>query len=849
MQFSFSSYTLPLFAAALLSIFIAIFAYIHRSERGARELSLLASMLALWSAGYILEISGTDLATKYQWGILQYIGIPLSPYAWMMFCIVYNAQTRLNSPRFLFLAAIVPALTILIAQTNKWHGLLWSEYHVERVGEFSALGVSYGPWFFVHLIYSYLSLLIGAVLIVLAVWRKQGLYRGQVIALLIAVLAPWIGNILYLTGNSPIPYLDLTPLAFTVTTAALAWAILGFRLVDIAPIARDLIVEGMREGLIVVDLRGRIVDINAAAVRQVGLPARQCIGKPAREVLQPWQPLLERFRDALDANDIVEIGKGEASRKLGVRISALYDKRQNLAGRIISFWELETTQPSSQSVFHIEEPPQQLPAEEVFLPAEPPSEPSVWDTLKAFFVPSSVKVYSNLHSSPRWAQTIEHTFTVIMRIVSALGVLALVLSLSFFRETTAFLIDSFVVIAILWFLGLARRIPFDWRMLVFFMALYILTVRELTSYGYSPEGFALCLTFVTLAVLLAGLRGGLIAFGVIFSTLAALGMLIGGGWYHPPLTSPESVIPESLSLVMPRLAVFLVLTGALGAAIYVLLYSLSRSQQRETQTLNLLQQERDLLEQRVIKRTKDLAKARDQALQASKFKSQLLSRVSHELRTPLNGVLGFAELLKMNAYGALNERQVKATVNIIDSAHYLTHMVNDLLDEAQVEAGTIMFNIVSFSPAELLKDVSTILSVLANKKGLTYLSECSPDLPGQLHGDVNRLHQLIINLAGNAIKFTQTGEVRVRFLHSSPGQWAIQISDTGVGISKDAQEYIFDAFRQVDNNITHENRGSGLGLSITRQLVELMGGQISLESEMGKGSTFTVILPIVLNSR
>jgi signal transduction histidine kinase len=325
-------------------------------------------------------------------------------------------------------------------------------------------------------------------------------------------------------------------------------------------------------------------------------------------------------------------------------------------------------------------------------------------------------------------------------------------------------------------------------------------------------------------------------------------VLIGSGRYHPPLISPESVIPESLSLVVPRLTVFLVLAGALGAAIYALLHSLSHSQQRETQTLNLLQQERDLLERRVIERTNDLAKARDQALQASNFKSQLLSRVSHELRTPLNGVLGFAELLKMNAYGALNERQTKATVNIIDSAHYLTHMVNDLLDEAQIEAGTILLNITSFSPTELLKEVSSTLSVLADKKGLVYVSECSSNLPDKLHGDVNRLRQLITNLAGNAVKFTQAGEVRVRFLRPSPGQWVIQISDTGVGISKDAQEYIFDAFRQVDNSITRENRGSGLGLSITRQIVELMGGQLSLESAVGIGSTFTIALPIAPNN-
>lgn len=240
--------------------------------------------------------------------------------------------------------------------------------------------------------------------------------------------------------------------------------------------------------------------------------------------------------------------------------------------------------------------------------------------------------------------------------------------------------------------------------------------------------------------------------------------------------------------------------------------------------------------------------AKETAESASAFKSQLLSRVSHELRTPLGGILGYAELMQADSFGKLNEQQSEAAKNIIDSANYLNQMVNDLLNEAEIAARSIKLQNDWFSPVELLEQASASLSVQAIKKGLLFITEHSPDLPQKLFGDARRLLQIIINLAGNAIKFTEGGEVRVRLAHPAPEKWAIVVSDTGAGIPKEAHEYIFEPFRQVDNRITRENRGSGLGLSITKHLIELMGGQITIESEVGKGSTFTVTLPLLAAS-
>jgi PAS domain S-box-containing protein len=152
-----------------------------------------------------------------------------------------------------------------------------------------------------------------------------------------------------------------------------------------------------------------------------------------------------------------------------------------------------------------------------------------------------------------------------------------------------------------------------------------------------------------------------------------------------------------------------------------------------------------------------LSLSRDQALDASRFKSQLLSRVSHELRTPLGGILGYAELLQYKAFGRLTKKQHNAVKNIIESTHYLTSIVNDLLDESQIESKSISLHNEYFNPIELLEKTKTTMSTLADKKGLTFRVAIDPELPGELYGDVNRLQQILVNLAGNAIKFTKAG--------------------------------------------------------------------------------------------
>jgi signal transduction histidine kinase len=283
------------------------------------------------------------------------------------------------------------------------------------------------------------------------------------------------------------------------------------------------------------------------------------------------------------------------------------------------------------------------------------------------------------------------------------------------------------------------------------------------------------------------------------------------------------------------------------------------------QSRDTLREAHDKLEKRVEERTVELSQinvqlkleiaerkqieealigARDRALEASRLKTELLAKVSHELRTPLGAILGFAELLKLEVYGDLTDQQQQATTKIVDSTHYLTTLVNELLHQARLEAGKLELNTSAFAPTDLVRDTVAQMSILAHNKNLTLNAEIDDNMPVILFGDSARVQQILVNLISNAIKFTETGTIQVRLCQPDSVHWAIQVSDTGPGIPVEAQAYIFEPFRQVDGSMTREHSGTGLGLSIVKQLTTLMGGQITLESEVGQGSTFTVLLPL-----
>ncbi len=304
--------------------------------------------------------------------------------------------------------------------------------------------------------------------------------------------------------------------------------------------------------------------------------------------------------------------------------------------------------------------------------------------------------------------------------------------------------------------------------------------------------------------------------------------------------------PYSIPMMKQDIEALRALTIAMIGGSFIILYvSLAAIVGRGWRTIR---QQNEQLEVEIAERKQaeyELRVARDQALEMSQAKSSLLARVSHELRTPLGAILGNSQLLEQKLLGSLSKPQEEAVLDLIDSSRYLSELVNDLLDQSQLDASQLALKSEPFSPRDTLHQVESKMEILAREKRLNLNFEIAEDLPKTLMGDAIRIQQIIMNLIGNAIKFTEEGEVTLQSYTIDRTHWAIKVSDTGPGISTEHQAHIFEPFGQVDNTMTRTQAGTGLGLSIVNQLVTLMNGQITLESEVGQGSIFTVKLPLI----
>ena len=252
-----------------------------------------------------------------------------------------------------------------------------------------------------------------------------------------------------------------------------------------------------------------------------------------------------------------------------------------------------------------------------------------------------------------------------------------------------------------------------------------------------------------------------------------------------------------------------------------------------------------VLQQKVAARTRDLERARTIAEEASKAKSEFLANMSHEIRTPMNGVLGMAELLDDDT---LRAEQKDYLQTIRKSGENLLSIINDILDFSKIESGKLELDSVSFCVVELVEEVLDLFSGKISEKPVELFYEIHPDVPEEIEGDSLRLRQILINLIGNALKFTEKGEILVKVALNYPAseipeinqacELQFSVKDSGIGIPKERQASLFEAFTQVDASTTRKYGGTGLGLAISSQLVKLMGGQMRVKSEPGYGSEF-----------
>ncbi len=589
MTFRYNAYVLPLMFIAIEAVLLIMMVWRRRfGGRGVVSFTAEMAAVVIWALSYALELAATDLAVKIIFVKIQFVGIVVAPVSFLLFVTEYTGREKWLTPRYLLSLSVIPLLTIIFTFTNEYHGLMYQMIWLDTGGSIPMFANTRGIWFWVHSAYSYMAMLLGVIFLIHSITRSPQFYRGQVATLLIGALAPWIGNALYIFKLSPFPSLDLTPFAFAITGLAFAWSLVGFRLLDVIPMARDVVFESMDDAIIVMDVQNRVVDLNGAARAAIGPAANTAIGRPLIEVIPEQRTLIESFLSVSQLRTELTFGIDETARTFDLRISPVHNRRGNINGRLV-------------------------------------------------------------------------------------------------------------------------------------------VLRDIT-------------------------------------------------------------------------------------------------QRKQVE--------------------KKLAEARDQALEALRLKSRILAVVSHDFRTPLGAILGYAEMLKEGMLGSVPDAQRGPIERIIANTNQLADLVNDLLDQAQLEAGKITLHVSMFPPSKLLDTVETTMGPKAREKNLKLVTEISPGVPSSVRGDLSRLNQAVSNLVGNALKFTKEGEVRVRFFKADEDHWGIEVADTGPGISQQDQEHIFDPFWQVDFSETREHTGMGLGLSIVKQLIQRLNGQIAVESQLGKGTKFTITLPV-----
>jgi PAS domain S-box-containing protein len=706
-------YLTILTASTGISLILAVYTWRRRQTTGAKLFSLMMLALFVWSLTYLIQILSPTLAAQAFWNKATYFGIVTTPIFWFLFSLEYTERKNWITRSRLVGLFIFPVITLLLIWTNAAHHLFWvTDGKLVQEGDILLRSAENGLWFWVHSLYSYFFILAGTVMVVRALLHWPSQYRGQMAWILLAVFAPWIFNIIQIFKLLPI-LIDLTPFAFTLTGIGMVFALFRYRLLDLAPIAREVIIEGMQDGMIVLDTSDRIVETNKAAHRILNIPANQTlIGKKLADAITRWPDLVKRSENASEIEDEIALGTDAEQSWVGLTSLPLLDKKNNAVGRLFMIRDITSRKRSEQQVRKLSRAVESSPTSIIITGAD-----------------------GNIqYVNPKFTQVTGYTFD--------------------------------------------------------------------EAFGKNPSILKTDQTPV--------------------NTHADLWKTISEGreW------SGEFCNRKKNGDLFWELA------------------SISPIQDENGEITHYVAVKEDITERKRAQEA--LFIAYDQALEASRAKSQLLAKVSHELRTPLGGILGYAELLRDGKLGAIDEEQKDAAKSILLSAEHLTTMVNELLDEAQIQANTTILKETTFSPAALLEQVASSLEILAEKKGLRFTTFIDPHLPGNLYGDEHRLRQILINLIGNAIKFTKTGEVQVRLEHHAPKHWALQVTDTGMGIPIEARASIFEPFQQAQNGLAGENHGIGLGLSITRQLVKLMGGRIMLESQVGQGSTFTVLLPLQL---
>jgi PAS domain S-box-containing protein len=762
-------YNVLVLASAFLSLGLACYAAVHDRRLAGRSFALLMLATAEWSFAYVFADFAPDPSIRLLWIGAAYIGIAFAGPLWLLFALANTGRIELL-PRWAPLAILsAGGLSLVVVLAN----LALAIASLGVAGAAARDGTLHGPLFWLHTLIAYTALLAGVAACARTLATARSPYRQQAMMMLLGVLLPLLVNVVYLSNVLGAPAADLTPIALGGSSLLFAYAARRHQMLTIRPIARQVVLDSMRDGLIVVDQAGLLVEHNPAAAALAGIGER-AEGKPLADATRD-RALAAVLRDMLS-----DAGASERSvncnerepRRIQITRTPLADATGRPQGTLFMLRDVSEEMRTAQA----------LARQAADLTTLHHVASAVGATLDArallqAIVTTTRDALGMAHATVGLIDERRCELRIIAESDAADGASAVGATLSL-------------------------RGPFEqhWQ-------------------SGAPLAFEDALADERLA-LLRGLLARRNTRGLLVVPLRANDRLIGTLNLASP--TPYQFDREELALAQ-------MIAGYVAAA-------LANAQLFET------------------------------SQQAVRAKSAILDAVSHEFRTPITAILGFTELYQENVLGPVTEEQQEALEAIYRNGHRLLKLVDDLLDLARLEAGKLDLLLYPVEVSLCVREATGLMQAQIRQKQLGLRLEIADDLPMAL-ADSMWLRRVLVNLLTNAVRFTSAGEITVRAYaddrppttdHQSTAYGAnfdslaagpsssvvIEVEDTGTGIPELEQQTIFEAFRRAEDtgHTIPNGAGSGLGLAISKRASDQMEGQLSVRSQTGQGSTFTIAL-------
>jgi len=658
--------------------------------------------IALWSSSNAFNILSDHFSVKLFWKCVTHFCVVSVPPLWLIFTLHFTERIQ-RYQRYLGLLIVLPLIFWVFTLTNSWHHLFWTDAVRVPQDGFWILWHNPGPVFWLNTFWAYLQLLVGALILMKQFANAPKIYRYQIGATLLGLSLPWLVNILGIIGFRPIPYLDLTPFSFTLSGIAFFWGFFSHKFMDVMPIARDVIIENMGEGVLVLDNQYRVVFMNPASQQLINKKNYDVIGQNVQDVFPTVANVLANSESYTETE--FEITVDDIAYYYVLTHQPIANKRNQNAGCLVVLRDVTTRKTAEEK----------------------------------------------LQESERQHR---HVMNAINDIIFSIDL----------RGNYTFVNRA---------------------------------GRQITGYS-SSEALGMNMTEIVahkedLEILQNEIKNAVRGSGV-------------SGRYEYQIRTKRGELRYLEVSTTPQKNTRGRVIGFFGVA-------------------------RDVTERKQAEIALRLAKEAAEA--ANQAKSEFLANMSHELRTPLNAILGYTQILEGDAN--LAEQHRNSVESVGESGRHLLRLINDILDISKIEAGRTLFNVADFDLRDMIRSLGNMFDVRCHEKALNWKLEADISL-GFVQGDEQKIRQVLINLLGNAIKFTHSGEVVLRVKLQGSDVYCFEVEDTGVGIAKDRQKDIFEPFHQEAEGM--RQGGTGLGLAIAHRHVEIMGGQLEMDSLPGRGTRF-----------